>query len=176
MADFLRPEARAAIKRWREAGIGLVVALLSVQLAMNSSGGRRGLAFAVTLLGVAVFIEGIRRARLPRDGGGAGVVEVDERQISYFGPNGGGAVAVEGLMRIEVRAQRGEQRFDWLFTDMGGDVLTIPSNAEGALAIFDAVSVLKGARIENITVAAAAAGARDGETRTVWKRDRARIH
>ena len=172
MADFLRPEARAALNRWREAVIGLCIMAVSLQFAWGASGGRRGLAFAVALVGLAILVEGIRRARLPRDGGGAGVVEIDERQITYFGPDGGGAVSVEGLRRIEARPT-GKGRFLWVFHGETGTSLAVPSNAEGALRIFDALSVLRGLDIDAVI---AASQARGHHVHVVWERERQRLH
>ena len=172
MSDFLRPEARATLNRWREAVIGLCVMAVSLQFASVSSGGRRGLAYAVALVGLAIMVEGIRRARLPRDGGGAGMVEIDERRITYFGPDGGGAISVEGLTRIEARPSA-QGRFLWVFHAEDGTSLAVPSNAEGALRIFDALSALQGLDLEGVIAASKARGHHD---HVVWQRDRARLH
>lgn len=171
MTDFLRPEARAAVNRWREAVFGLCVVLLSLQFAWSSSGGRRGLAYAVALVGLAIMVEGIRRARLPRDGGGAGVVEIDERQITYFGPDGGGAISVEGLVRIEARST-GKGRFLWVFLDGQGLSLAIPSTAEGAAQIFDALSALKGFDYEDVIETASLD---TKAVRVLWEKDAPRL-
>jgi hypothetical protein len=171
MAEFLRPEARAALLRWREALIGAACLLIGGWLLFEP-GLLRLFGYAALILGAVLVWEGIRRARLPRDGGGAGVVEIDERQITYFGPDGGGAVSVEGLRRIEARPT-GAGRFLWVFHGDTGTSLAVPSNAEGALRIFDALSVLKGLDIDGVI---AASQARGHHVHVVWERERKRLH
>ena len=71
-----------------------------------------------------------------------------KRQITYFGPMGGGAISINELMRVKVRTtDLGPLTSDffWEFTDTSGQRLTIPGDAENASALFDALTVLKGA-------------------------------
>ena len=132
--SFVRPEVSAFFTKWREAMIGGVVLMVNIQIAATSGGLLRGIALAGILLGAALFIEGVRRARLPEaDGGGVGVVDVDERQITYFGPHGGGAISINELIRVKVRTtDQGPMVSDffWEFTDRAGQRLTIPALSE----------------------------------------------
>ena len=156
--SLIRPEAAATLKRWREALIGGVVLMFNIQLAASSTGLLRGIALAGILIGAALFIEGVRRARLPDDAGGVGVVEVDERQVSYFGPHGGGALSINELARVRVRTTADgpmTSDFFWEFTDREGQRLTIPGDAENASALFDALTALPGANYEAVIRASA---------------------
>lgn len=168
--SFIRPEASALLKRWREAAIGGVVLMFNLQLASSSSGFLNAIAWVGVFLGAALFVEGVRRARLPDKAGGIGVVDVDERQITYFGPYGGGAISINELYRIKVRTTaEGPENSDffWEFTDSQGQRLTIPGDAENATLLFDALTALPGADYEAVITASSSTEAREF---LVWER------
>lgn len=150
---MIRPEALAFLKRWREAIIAGVILMGSLQAASTTTGLVNALSWVTALIGAALFIEGVRRARLPQDSGGVGVVEVNERRITYFGPLGGGALSINELIRVKVHTNAlGPMASDfyWEFTDREGQRLTIPGDAENASALFDALTALKGADYEAV--------------------------
>ncbi len=168
--SFIRPEAAAALKRWREAIIAGVILMGSLQAASATTGLVNGLAWVTALIGAALFIEGVRRARLPDKSGGVGVVEVDERRITYLGPHGGGALSINELARVKVRTTDlgpAASDFYWEFTDREGQRLTIPGDAENAPALFDALTALPGADYEAVIKAS---GSTDIEDFLVWER------
>ena len=174
--SFIRPELKASLTRWREALVGAGVILGAGRLALVTYGIPRGFFLSVVILGVGILIEGIRRARLPRDGGGAGVVEVDERQITYFGPEGGGGVSVDALRRIEIRTTDAgpfDSDFFWVFFAEDRAPLIVPGNAEGAAQIFDALAVLKGVDFEKVI---AAAGSSRSATYILWSKEPRALH
>ena len=171
--SFIRPEAAAFLKKWREAIIAGVILLGSLQAASSTGGLVNALAWVTALIGAALFIEGVRRARLPDRSGGVGVVDVDERQITYFGPHGGGALSINELSRIKVRTVpegSGKGDFFWEFTDRAGQRLTVPGDAENASALFDALTALPGADYEAVIKASSSRQA--GEF-LVWERTQA---
>lgn len=166
--NFIRPEVKAFLLKWREAIIAGVILMGSLQAASMNIGFIRYMSIAGALVGAALFIEGVRRARLPYDAGGVGVVEVDERQITYLGPMGGGAISINELTRVKVRTTAlGPMASDfyWEFTDSEGQRLTIPGDAENASALFDALTVLKGADYEAVI---RASGITDESEHLVW--------
>ena len=155
--SFLRPEAATALARWREALIGAALMALGIYSALTGLTVQRWIGYALIALGAALLWQGIRRARFPAPGGGPGVVDVDERQITYFGPLGGGAVSIDELTRVAIRTtDLGPAVSDlfWDFTDTSGTTLTIPGDAENAELIFDALAALPGADYEAATRAA----------------------
>ncbi|MEO0918337.1 MAG: hypothetical protein AAFY31_15355 [Pseudomonadota bacterium] len=168
--SFIRPEALAFLKRWREAMIAAVILLGSLQAASATSGVMNAFSWVTALIGAALFIEGVRRARLPRDTGGIGVVEVDERQITYLGPHGGGSISINEIARVLVRTTaKGPMQsdFHWEFSDLDGQSLSIPGDAENASALFDALTVLPGADYEAVI---RASGSTDVKDFLVWER------
>jgi hypothetical protein len=98
------------------------------------------------------------------------MVDVDERQITYFGPLGGGSISINELVRVNIRtSDLGPLAPDlyWDFFDDGGTSLTIPGDAEGVEQIFDALSALKGVDYEAVTNAA---GTTEDQFFTVWRK------
>ena len=167
--SFIRPEARAFLLKWREAIFGGVFLMVNIQISATSGGLLRGIAIAGILIGAALFIEGVRRARFPQDKGGVGVVEVDERQITYLGPMGGGALSINELIRVKVRTTPEgpfASDFYWEFTDRAGQRLSIPGDAENAQALFDALTALKGADYEAVI---RASGSTEAAEFLVWE-------
>lgn len=157
--SFVRPEAMAFLIRWREALIGGVLIATGLYSALNGISLQRWTGYLLIVIGALLLWEGIRRARFPAPGGGPGVVDVDERQITYFGPLGGGAVSIDDLVKVQVRTtDLGPLVADlhWDFFVGSGESLTIPGDAENVELLFDALAVLPGADYEAATRAAMA--------------------
>lgn len=164
----IRPEARAALWRARDLIAGAVLfavgfyALTSVALPTKLLGG------VLLVAACALIAVGLRRLRFPSGSGGPGLVEVDERQISYFGPSGGGAVSLDALAEVRILTTgHGPLGTDlhWVFTRSDGTTLRIPGDAEGTEALFDALSALPGV---DHTRAAAAFGSTEPAAFILW--------
>ena len=142
MSDFLRPEARAVLWRWREV-IGALCALaFGVWLALGSFGIMRWIGI-VLMLGAAIFVvAGVQRARFRQAGAGPGVVQVAERRLVYMGPLTGGQMDIADLTRLELDPT-GHPAAHWILTGTGGQLLAIPVNAENAESLFDLFASLK---------------------------------
>jgi hypothetical protein len=137
----IRPEARAALWRWRETLIAGGLGLLALRwLALP------GLLFwlgCVTgVLALVLAVVGVQRARFRIGSGGPGVVQITEGQITYLGPLTGGAVALSELERIVLDPTA--RPAHWVLVQPGQPDLAIPVTAEGADALFDAFSALPG--------------------------------
>ena len=174
--SFIRPEAAQALLRWREVLVGLCVMAGGYWWFFASFGIWRWMALAVVLAGAAIAWEGVRRARFAPGTGGAGVVEVDERQITYFGPTEGGAVSIDALTRVTiVTNDKGPMVDDvfWVFEDEDGQILSVPTTAEGAEALFDAISVLPGVAYDTLLTAMTSM---DNARFVVWERAHQRLH
>lgn len=165
---FIRPEVRKALERWREVVVGAITLALGLYLAFTGYGAVFLIGSGLALAGAALIVAGIQRARFRSGGGGAGVVDVDERRITYFGPHGGGAVSVDDLIEIGVDPSR-----SWLMRDLHGTHLMVPMNAEGADALFDAFTALPG-----LTPAALVDAVRTTPQRytTLWAKPQGRLH
>ncbi len=152
MSGFFRPEAVAAVFRWREVGVALAIAALGLWIALRPGGVIvTGFGYVLIALGLAVLVPAIRRARFVTDGQGPGVVGVDEGRITYMGPLTGGAMALDDLGVLSVRRDR-NGRTDWVLAD-ATQLLVIPVDAAGADALFDAFAALPGVQIDRLIAA-----------------------
>ena len=166
--SFIRPEVRASLARWREVIAGGVTLALGLQLALTSYGALFLIGTALALAGAALVVAGVQRARFRSGGGGAGVVDIDERRITYFGPFGGGAVSVDDLVEIGVDPSR-----SWLIRDANGTHLMIPMNAEGADALFDAFAAVPGLTPARLVEAVRST---PRQYTTIWAKPQGRLH
>ncbi len=144
--NFIRPEARAAMSKWRDLLIGLALIAAGLLWLGSAHGFLVYVAGAVTLLGAVLAFDGLRRGRflMARVGQGPGVVVVDEGEVTYLGPLSGGSVALAELDRL-VLDPTGRPAH-WVLESAGQPALHIPVNAEGADALFDAFALLPGLR------------------------------
>ncbi|MBV7377359.1 hypothetical protein [Maritimibacter dapengensis] len=167
--SFVRPEVMQGLARWREALIGAVVLIWGVWWIFTGVGAFVWIGFVLAAIGASLAWSGVQRARFRTGSGGIGVVEVDERQVTYLSPVGGGMVSLETLLRVEIARDR-LNRAVWRFTGPE-ESLSIPSAAEGSRALFDVLTALDGARIET----AIRALATPPETPvTIWAKDGSR--
>lgn len=174
--SFIRPEARAFLIRWRQPLIGAAVLLLGLWFLVTEHGAVQILGAAGVALGLALVWDGCRRLQFPAPGGGAGVVEVDERRVTYFGPSGGASVSIDQLVLVRIRTtDAGPVVSDlfWEFVEDTGTVLVVPGDAENASALFDALSVLPGADYEAATQAALST---DPAVFDVWRAEPRKLH
>ncbi|MGB3279647.1 MAG: hypothetical protein WBA92_10690 [Pseudorhodobacter sp.] len=139
---FIRPEARAALWRWRE--VFAAAGLAAVGLWLVRLGG-----FVLVPLGAGVMVLALgfgllawRRLRFAQGGDAPGVVEIDEGQVSFFGPSFGGAVALRELVELRLITMSGRRL--WRLKQKDGQTLLIPVEAMGAERLFDAFSALPG--------------------------------
>ena len=121
------------------------------------------------LAGTALIWIGVQRARFRRSGHGPGAVQIDEGQISYFGPLTGGAVALRELTSLTL--DHGLYPAHWRLRQPDQPELLIPVNAEGADGLFDAFSTLPGLRMDRVITALES---RNREPIHLWKRDLSR--
>ncbi|MDU9002261.1 hypothetical protein [Sedimentitalea todarodis] len=146
--NFIRPELRAALWRWREALAGVALMVLGLWWMLGPGGLLGWVGGALVLGGLAQGFVGVQKARFRSGGGGPGVVQVDEGQITYFGPLGGGAVAVADLRSIALHPAG--RLAHWVLDQPGQPELQIPVNAEGSEALFDVFAALPGIRTERM--------------------------
>ncbi|GGL53757.1 hypothetical protein [Wenxinia marina] len=167
MSDFLRPEVRAAMWRWREPLVAALFAAIGLWWGLTALGPLRWLGWALAALSVAAGLAALRAVRFRRGGGGLGVVEVDEARVTYFGPLGGGSADLGDLERLDL--DRDSRPAHWWLTGPGGPPLAIPVDAEGADGLFEAFTALPGLPSGRLVEALQKTG---GGRETVWRRPR----
>jgi hypothetical protein len=140
--SFVRPEARAALMRWREALIGGCVGLIGLWWVLQGGDVLRWIGVAAILIGGAMVFAGLQRGRFRGAAGGPGVLRVDEGQIAYFGPLTGGIVALSEISRLAYDPTG--RPAHWVLSQPGQNDLYIPVGADGGEALFDAFTSLPG--------------------------------
>jgi hypothetical protein len=171
---FLRPEVGRWLSKWSEPLAMAIVLIFGVWLYLRAeaaaNAGLLVIASIVIAAALALLLLAIRRVRLHTDKRGFGVIEVQERKITYFGPDTGGAVSLDDLSRVEIVSARAAGYIDvsyWQLTDQWGRVLVIPVGAEGSDAMVDSFAALAGVKYDLIIAAMAAD---EDAVFTIWKK------
>lgn len=140
--SVIRPEVSAALYRWREviataglALIGLWFVRLGGLILIPAGAG-------TLVLAAALGLNAWRRMRFGQEVGAPGVVEVDEGQISYMGPEIGGFISLPELVEIKLITLRGRRL--WRLKQADGQAILVPVDAAGADRLFDAFASLPG--------------------------------
>lgn len=150
--SFIRPEAATFLRQW---GLPAILAVVGMALIwkgwiLTAQGAWVGVVLMVlgafcglTLVGV------VERALAGWRGrhGGPGIVTVEEGRISYFGPQGGGILALDALTLVEiVTTDNGPVGEDlcWRLADSLGQQVVIPGGAKGTQDMLDTLGTLPG--------------------------------
>lgn len=172
---MIREGARAALWHWREvAAAGLVVAF---GLWVATGGGYVLVPFGllVAALGAGLALQGWRRMQFVQGADAPGIVEVDEGQISYMGPQLGGFVSVPELVELRLVTLRGRRL--WRMKQADGQTLLVPVDAAGAEGLFDVFAALPGMDMPALLAALSPEGVAGGREivvgeamQVVWRR------
>ena len=141
--SFVRPAAKEAVLRWREALVGAAILLLGLYWSLGVTPGLLNwIGYLGLFLGAALLFAGLQKGRARVGGGGPGIVQVVERRIGYFGPLNGGVVDLDAVTSLSLDPT--EHPRHWVITHEDGPALHIPVNAEGGDTLFDAFASLPG--------------------------------
>lgn len=141
---MIRPELAQILRRWSEVLTGLAVALFGLWALQANDPFFQALAGLVVLAGLGLAFLGWRRLRFRRAGVAPGIVHLVEGQISYFGPEEGGFMALRDVVELHLTGHG----TSWRMVDAEGTHLDIPVAANGAEALFDAFATLPGLRMQ----------------------------
>ncbi len=146
--SLVRPEAAAALSRWRDVLIGGAVLALGLYWLVFSGGLLRGIGVVVAPIGAVIAAAGVQRARFAQGGDAPGIVQVVEGRITYFGPLTGGVVDLDALSALTLDPTARPPH--WLLSQSGQPDIAIPLGAQGADQLFDAFASLPGIRTEHM--------------------------
>ncbi len=170
MSGFLRPEAAATLRQWRDVLAALAVIALGLWITYSPGPIVQGFGWVLVAGGALMFLPALRRARFAargHAGAGPGVVRIDEGRVLYMGPVTGGAIALREMTALHLRRDDATTAH-WVLAEAGA-LLTIPTDAAGSDALFDAFTALEGLSADRLI--AALSGDQPGTTR-LWVRDR----
>jgi hypothetical protein len=165
--SFVRPEVTAALQRWREALLGLALAVLGAWWALGFRGLLPYVGFFLVGVGGLLILVGLQRARFRIPGKGPGIVRVIEDQVTYFGPLTGGTIALSDLTRLSIDTSG--KPAHWVLAQDEQPDLHIPVTADGAEALFDAFARLPGLRTEQMLTQMKSHG---GTPNVIWEKSR----
>ena len=174
--NFIRPEIRAMFHKWSEVIAACVIAVVGLWLLFSNQWIWQAMGVFIAGVGVILAVTAYRRTKFAALGAGPGMVEVDERQISYFAPFEGGVVSIDLLARITAIspvAGQGADDLTWVLEEDGGATLTIPNAASGAQDLFDAFAALPDVNYAN---AQKALEDKRGDSFVIWAKPRPALH
>jgi hypothetical protein len=149
MADFFRPEVRALFWRWREVLLAGAAVALGLWWAWGGVGITVWLGYIAILIGIGWGMAALQRVRFAQGSDGAGVVQIRERRLAYFGPLDGGVMDVADLTKLELDPTSVPDP-SWVLTGIGGQRMAIPINAKGSDGLFDVFAALPGIKTETM--------------------------
>ena len=174
--SMIRQGAREVLWRWREVIVAAGVVVLGFWVTEGGGYLLPPLGGVIALGGAGFGLLALRRLRFSQTGDAPGIVEVDEGQVSYMGPQVGGMVSLPDLVELRLISIRGRRL--WRLKQADGQAILIPLEAAGAEALFDAFSALPGmssaalvAALEPPKGADSRAVMAGGENRLVWRRE-----
>ena len=139
---MIRPELRDSLIRLQEVWLCLIVAAFGGWLVYLGGYLLMPLGLVVIVGACAMAVLAWRRLRFVQPVSAPGMVELDEGQISYFGPQIGGSISLSDLVELRIISLRGRRL--WRLKQADGQAILIPIEAEGAAQLFDAFCSLPG--------------------------------
>ncbi len=140
--SLIRPRALATLSRWRELFVAAGLALFGLWLVRLGGLVLIPAGLAVIALAAGLGLNAWRRLRFGQTVAAPGLVEVDEGQIAYLGPEIGGFVSLPELVEIKLITLRGRRL--WRLKQADGQAILVPVDAAGAEGLFDAFASLPG--------------------------------
>lgn len=140
--SFIRPEVSALAYRAREAIASLIAIGIGFWFFSQSGYLLKPIGFVIIAISLGWFKLALRRMRFTQEVTAPGMVEIDEGQVGYLGPQVGGFASLEELLEIRLMTLQGRRM--WRLKQRDGQVILIPVDAEGADKLFDAFSSLPG--------------------------------
>ena len=169
--SFVRPEAISYFQNYRGFILSAMIVIAGVYILASSFGTTRIAGGVILIIGLLVGHDAYRRFKFPNGRGGRGVLEVDERRVSYLFGGIETSISMDSLDRIELhRSVKG--LVTWVFYGPDG-MLSVPGDAEGTDGLFDALVALPGI---NYSQAEAAMQGTDPDIFLIWQRNRAKLH
>lgn len=159
------------MRRWREAIFGAFMAFSGMIIAVGQQGFMALLGTACAIVGAIIIFAGIQRSRFRVGHDGPGMVQVHERLVTYYGPHDGGSVSVDALASVHLDPT--VKPAAWILQEVGGQPLSIPTNAVNAEELFDVFAALDGIKTDNMLAKLRAA---PKEPVAIWRSDQRQLH
>ncbi len=175
---FIRPEAAAAIWRLREVLFTVTLGALGLWLLYLGGWVFMPLGGGVLALSATLARHALARLRFQQAVGAPGIVELDEAQLGYLGPEVGGFISLNEAVELRLITMRGRRL--WRIKQADGQAMLVPIDAAGGAQLFDAFASLPGMNVTALAAAldrplAAQSGAQGialvgPEMQVIWRR------
>jgi hypothetical protein len=172
---LFRPEVTDQIWRAREVIWAALVVALGGWLVSLGGYALVPVGLVVGGIGMVLAVTAFRRMRFEQSVSAPGIVELDEAQVGYLGPEVGGFLSLNELVELRIINLRGRRL--WRLKQADGQALLIPVDAKGAERLFDAFANLPGMDTAGLVAALGQPGlpaegaiALAAQTRVIWRR------
>ena len=165
--SFVRPEAAGAIRRWAEPVVAAGLVLLTGGFGIRWTGALGWIALVAAALALFWLRAALLGALAARPVTGSGLVVLREGEIGYMGPQRGGFVELDGLVRVEIYLLAPGHDPVWRLVGPEGASLTIPATAQGAGHLPEALTALPG--FSDLAAVGALSRGRPGR-HVIWER------
>ncbi|WP_296417042.1 hypothetical protein [Pseudooctadecabacter sp.] len=136
---MIRAEVKTLAWKWREVLFAAGVAGLGLWWGSASFGVMQWLGYGVAAVAVMLGIAAAQKVRFRGDSDGPGVVVLDERRVTYLGPEDGGVADLDLMVQLDVTPAPA-----WRLINADGHYIDIPTDAKGVEVLFDAFTALPG--------------------------------
>lgn len=154
--NFIRPNVRAHFSKWAEAYLVTLILIIGVRVLIRGfvieSIVYEIVGAIISVIGLVLLRGTIQRIQFRRSQKAPGMVDVTEREISYFGPMHGKTLSLESLSKIELRESEAYASV-WVLHNSEGDPMIVPTSAKGSDRLFDAFTSLSGVRMDALVKA-----------------------
>lgn len=139
---FIRPEVRAAFWRLREVLVTAALGLFGLWLIALGGWVLIPIGLVILALAVPLARHALARLRFQQAVGAPGIVELDEAQLGYLGPEVGGYISLNEAVELRLVTMHGRRL--WRVKQADGQAMLVPVDATGAGQLFDAFAALPG--------------------------------
>jgi len=140
---MIRPEVKTLVWKWREVLAALALATFGLWVAVSFFGIVVWIGWLIVGLGAVLVVTSAQKVRFRGNTDGPGVVVLDERRVTYLGPEDGGVADLDLMVQLDVTPQPA-----WRLINADGHFIDIPTNAKGVEVLFDAFTALPGLNTE----------------------------
>lgn len=162
---FIRPEVLAAFWRLREVLVTAAIAALGLWLIVLGGWVLIPLGLLILAFSVTLARHALARLRFQQAVGAPGIVELDEAQLGYLGPEVGGFISLNEAVELRLVTMHGRRL--WRVKQADGQAMLVPVDATGAGQLFDAFAALPGMDVTALAAALNRPAARGGAQQAV---------
>jgi hypothetical protein len=153
--SFVRPDVTAAIWRLREILLTLTLAAIGLWLILLGGWVLVPLGLIVLAISITFTRHALARLKFQQAVGAPGIVELDEAQLGYLGPEVGGFISLDEAVELRLVTMHGRRL--WRIKQADGQAMLVPVDATGAAQLFDAFASLPGMDVSALAAAVSAA-------------------